>query len=190
MNAKRWVLRAVLLFIITLAQATPAQAEVVISNGAFRNRVNQCFELFGGADSETKEIIDTLMQPAPAPRHTIQQGAVGPGNLAATTATNPGQSRIQPGGGRGRGSGSTVTMGPGIPADQFCAILLHEFKHAYDYNNGADRNTQPPRPKPGAGIPDAEIDAMREENRYRKHAGLPQERNYDGIPLPADAIFD
>ena len=80
-------------------------------------------------------------------------------------------------------------MNPLVPAVDFCSWLLHELKHASDFQDGSDKQTGRPRPKPGAGIPDAEIDAMRELNRFRKHRGLPQIDNYNGIPLPPDAIF-
>ncbi len=191
MKRQHFPQNVILVFAVMLAQIPPAKTEIVVGSGsAFRNQVNACLELFSNADSETKAIVDRLLEPGPSPRHTIQQGAVGAGNLAQTTATNSGQAGVQPGGSNGQGSGSTVTMGLGIPIAQFCAILLHELKHAFDFSNGADKKTQPPRPQPGAGIPDAEIDAMREENRYRRHAGLPQVHNYGGIPLPADAVFN
>ena len=182
--------RAWLLTLAILAPGAPAQAELVIGGPpAFVAQVRTCLELFSAADQETRETVDSLLQPAPAgERHEVFQGELG--GLAVTSPTNPDQGHLQPGGGNGRGSGTSIMMSPTIDAAEFCAILLHEFKHASDFDNGADRGSQRPRPQPGAGIPDAEIDAMREENRYRKHAGLPQDLDSGGIPLPPDAVFN
>lgn len=183
--------RIIILFITGSWLGATASAEILISgDAAFVSQISECLERFSAADPETREILDKLRQPRPAaPRHTLQRGPAGAGNLATTIPDNAQDGSIQPGGGNGPGTGTTITLDPSIPADEFCAILLHELKHAYDYQHGADKKTQPPRPEPGAGIPEAEIDAMREENRYRKHSGLPQIRDYGGTPLPPSAVF-
>ena len=170
-----------------------ARAELVLQGPpAFRDRVSTCLELFNVADSETVNIIQTLRRPlGQAKQHTINQAPLPPSELGRTVPTNPQEGGMQPDG-PGHGSDSTIYIGPTVPVAppaEFCAILLHELKHAFDFNNGADKKTQRPLPEPGAGIPDAEIDAMREENRFRKHAGLPQAGDYNGIPLPPDAMF-
>ena len=230
MGLRLFSLTAVLMCLVAMFQTAPAMAAIVLVNNediladnqAFRAQVYQCFELFSSADSETKEIINALSKPRPAPVHTIQPGNLDseirsgewdtddpafdsnnledsgdsedPVDLGHAAPDNSDQSKYQSNGSQGKGSGSTITLDYwlafwALPANEFCAVLLHELKHALDFNNGADKQTSPPRPQPGAGIPDAEIDAMREENRFRKHIGLPQVLEYNGIPLPSSAIF-
>ena len=184
------------LIVLLLLASSQLRAEVVINgNAPFIRLINTCFELIDGAGGESKKILDRLRQPRPqSKRHVIQHSSLNLFEMGVTIPNKSGPQKIQPGGSPGAGSGSIIAvdffqinlfeMG-----DNFCAILMHELKHAYDMNNGELKNTQRPRPEPGAGIPDSEIDAVREQNRFLKHYGRPQVTEYNGIPVPPDAIF-
>ena len=182
--------------LVAMLWSPASHSEIVINgNAPFQRLINICFEIIDGAGGESKEILDRLRQPRPrAKRHVIQHSRLELFELGLTIPNKVGPHRVQPGGRSGAGSGTIIAMdldqinihGQG---DYFCAILMHELKHAVDMNDGKIKNTQRPRPKPGAGIPESEIDAIREDNRLRKHVGWPQTTAYNGIAVPPDAMF-
>jgi hypothetical protein len=192
--------RTFLSVIVLGALAVPAAAELRVvlpvppspADLRFQTRVFECLEVMSTGDPETREILDEVNQPAGPDhrhRHSVQQGPTAAGNDAETDG---GWDRFQqPDGSPGAGVNATITMGSHltVEGDEFCATLLHELKHAADFNDGLDHNGQPEPGEPGHGIPDVEIDASREANRFRHRQGIPQRTEYGGIPLPPDAMF-
>jgi hypothetical protein len=191
--------RAMLAALGGFALAAGAAKAVIIIGGDndFRNKVLACFEQFGD-DPEAQAILDQMNQPGPrAHRVTIEPTAKG------VNVTTP---KDDPNASNGTGTDSTVKwnpnntdpLGPGGVNRDPCAELLHEMKHAAEMDKG-QWDTHPP---PGGEIRKCEIDACREENRYRKAHDLPQRRSYWGCyprgdpncvwrqsPLPPDAVF-
>ena len=189
--------RCVLNVFLCIACGGKTWAVIVIDshgNGNFQGQVLACFERFKSAGGDTADILNQLNQPAPAShRVTIEPTA---GGVNTTTPADNG-ANLQPGGGPGPGSDSTINWNPtnvnpfsdGTPRDP-CASLLHEMKHALDMDRGQlNNNLFAPLPQPGSGIQTCEVDACQEENKYRKKAGLPQRRQYGGRDLPPGAIF-
>lgn len=171
------------------ALAAPAAAELRFADGrpeqqAFRSAVYYCFEQFSAApDAETREILEVVQRPAGmGRRHSIQAGSLPPSIIGETT----GQLVVR--------SDSSIVISTTLSLDLkqrlvFCSTVLHELKHARDHDLGEMDSSGPPPGAPGHGIRYDEIDARREENRWRRHVGLPQLTEYGGIPLPQDAIF-
>ncbi len=190
--------RAGLLLMLLCFLSTNAQAVIIVNsqgNANFQGQVLACFERFKAAGGETAAILNGLSQPSPA-SHTVTLEPTGGGVNTTTPASSQGELQT-PNYSPGSGSDSTVDWNPnnanpfadGTPRDP-CASLLHELKHAQDFDKGVDdTRAYAPTPQPGWGIPTDEVDAAKEENRYRKKAGLPQRGQYGPRRLPPGAIF-
>lgn len=162
--------------------------DIIIDGDAeFRRKVEECLQTLLEADAETAAIVRKLE--GSDFDHVISESAGGNG-MTPNSEDDANPTGVT-GTATGNGTGSTIRWNPtkvdpysdGTARDP-CASLLHELKHACDANEGELD------PRPGAGgIRKEEVDACREENRYRKRAGLPQRTEYGGKALPADARF-
>lgn len=180
------------------ALAASAAAELRFADArpqqqAFRNAVYHCLEQLSAApDAETREILEVVQRPAGmGRRHSIQAGSL-PYLVGGVTT---GHLVVR--------SDSSIVISTALPLRskeipppvddlvrlEFCSNLLHELKHARDHDLGEMDSSGPPPGEPGHGIRYDDIDARREENRWRRHVGLRQLTEYGGIPLPEDAIF-
>jgi hypothetical protein len=190
--------------VATLGWPMQAQAVIVINgNAAFRSSVEACFERISGSGDGPADILRQLRQPSPQAHRVTIQPEARPGWPNSLTPAGPGALRTPAG--PGPGSDGTVRwnpnnvdeLQPGVPRDP-CASLLHELAHAADGDKGL---LDPNRHGSANGIPEAEVRACREENKYRalQQPPLPERTNFDVIippgpggvltpvPLPADA---
>ena len=174
-----------LLFFSTYA----AEATILIQGDAnFQAAVDACREKFNDSDPETKTIIDGLKTPPAVHVHTIKKSD-GSNNTDYDNENDANDAAV---GGTGSGTGTTINWNPnntdpygdGTKRDP-CASLLHELRHALDGEKGG----RDPRIDGPTGIKTNEIEASKEENRYRKKHGLPQRKKYGRKDLPPRAKF-
>jgi hypothetical protein len=166
-----------------------AEAGITIDgDAAFKGKVEACLEKFNGSDAETKKIIDDLKTPPAKKDHKIQKSD----KKNSTDYDSENDANSAAAGGTGAGTGTTTNWDPewtdpyadGTKRDP-CASLLHELRHALD----GEKGTRDPRVDAATHIKQNEIDASKEENRYRKKQGLPQRGKYGEHDLPASAKF-
>ena len=153
------------------------------SSDEFKAAIARCLQMFEAGPPETQAIIKKRKESKK--KHVIKQEIY-------SSTLYPTDAELRRNGKPGPGSGTTVNWNDketgknsdGEPSDP-CASLLHELKHAADADMGMidDRETQ------ATGLSNAEVDACREENRYRKSKGLQQRTKYGGKKLPDSAII-
>jgi hypothetical protein len=172
---------------LLLLSAAPARATITIDgDDAFKTSVNGCIDKFLEADPETKDIINKLKTPPAKHDHKIKKSDKS--NNTDYDTQNDADSAAA--GGTGAGTGTTTGWDPGYTdpygdgtARDPCASLLHELRHALDGEQG----TRDSRLDGATSIKTNEIEASKEENRYRKKKGLPQRGKYGDKDLPASA---
>jgi hypothetical protein len=185
---RAWVASALGALAISAVAVGPASGKLDVHGSAeFKALVANCLEQFGGADPETADIIKKLRD-SKLP-HTITQTNLDVNSSEPIIKSN---GVLGANGKPGRGTGSTVRWNPknkkdfedGVARDP-CASLLHELAHSLHFDTGSGDVS----PYMGSDIAKEEINATREENRFRKKKGLPQRKKYDSVDLPSDAIF-
>ncbi|MEM7052608.1 MAG: M91 family zinc metallopeptidase [Acidobacteriota bacterium] len=174
-----------LLFGLALTIALPAGGDVIISGTSeFVGKVEDCWQQIMDEGGDGAQTLNDLQ--SSSNDHVIRER---PGKNG--TSYNSGVDATVPeAGGSGKGTGTTVKWDPNLttPFSDWvnrdpCACLLHELNHSRQ----GDTGTRDDRPGHN-GIPKHEIDAVSNENKYRKDKGLPQRTKYKGKELPSSAI--
>jgi len=183
--------------LVTSAPALAAPDIVISGTPEFVMMVEAALDKFTAAGGRAGEIVAGLE--GSSNDHVITEAT----DTAWTDYESTNDATTPDAGGTGMGSGSNVhwdpdfepetkgtedTDGDGVvdplPNDA-CNILIHELSHAED----ADQGTRDPRPDPGgSGIKTAEVEAVTDENRFRKADGQKPRNDYGCDPLPADAV--